>query len=172
MSGRTFGASDIFGAPLVVMINEALAKQYFPGVNPIGQRITFDRVPDSTSHWREIVGVVGNEHQASFGVLAQLVQSRSREMGIRMALGAQQSQVKWLVVCHGATLLSGGIVAGLSVALGATRVLTTLLYEVQPTDALTYAAVALLIGAAGMLAAWVRARRASSADPALTLRAE
>ena len=264
LSGRTFGESDVLGAPLVVMVNEALARQYFAGQNPIGQRITFDRVPDSTSHWREIVGVVGNEHQASlamparpeifapwqqewrramtlvvrmksgqdplalaqpvrktvrdldsllainsirpmtdvhseamsrqrftstlvlvfaltgimlalvgvFGVLAQLVQSRSREMGIRMALGAQRSQVKWLVVRHGATLLAGGIVAGLAVALGTTRVLTTLLFEVQPTYALTYGAVALLIGVAGMLAAWVPARRASSADPALALRAE
>jgi predicted permease len=107
-----------------------------------------------------------------FGVLAQLVQARSRELGIRLALGAQRSQVKWLVMRHGATLLGTGIAVGLVAALGATRVLTTLLYEIEPTDALTYVAVALLIGIAGTIAAWFPARRASAADPVVTLRSD
>jgi putative ABC transport system permease protein len=107
-----------------------------------------------------------------FGVLAQLVQARWREMGIRLALGAQRSQVRWLVVRHGMVLLAGGISAGLLVALAATRVLATLLFEIRPNDGLTYGAVALLIAAIGMLAAWIPAWRASDANPATTLRAE
>jgi ABC-type antimicrobial peptide transport system permease subunit len=107
-----------------------------------------------------------------FGVLAQLVQSRWREMGIRLALGAQRSQVRLFVVRQGAWLLGLGVVAGFLLSLAATRVLTNLLYEIQPTDAVTYTGVALLIGGAGLLAAWVPAWRASSANPASTLRAE
>ncbi len=107
-----------------------------------------------------------------FGVLAQLVQSRWREMGIRLALGAQRAQVRWLVVRHGVSLLVLGIGIGVLVALGTTRVLSTLLYEIRPTDPLTYAAVAVLIAAAGLLAAWLPALRASTANPATTLRAE
>lgn len=107
-----------------------------------------------------------------FGVLAQLVQSRWREMGIRLALGAQRSQVRWLVMRHGVRLLIAGITVGLLVAFATTRVLTSLLYEISPTDALTYAVVALLIVGVGMLAAWIPAWKASAANPANTLRAE
>jgi putative ABC transport system permease protein len=70
------------------------------------------------------------------------------------------------------TLLGVGVAAGLLVALGATRVLTTLLYEISPMDAVTYAGVALLLGLAGLFAAWIPAWRASAANPAKTLRAE
>lgn len=105
-------------------------------------------------------------------LLAQLVQARAREMGIRLALGAQRADVRWLVLRHGATLLVIGIAAGLLVALGATRVLATLLYEVAPTDALTYVAAALLILTIGTIASLIPALRASAADPSHTLRAE
>jgi ABC-type antimicrobial peptide transport system permease subunit len=107
-----------------------------------------------------------------FGVLAQLVQARAREMGIRLALGAQRADVRWLVIRHAVVLLVVGISSGLLVALGATRVLGTLLYEIQPTDALTYSAVGLLIFSVGTLASLIPALRASAADPSHTLRAE
>lgn len=264
LRGRTFESQDGPDAPPVVVINEALAKQFFADEDPIGQQIANDLVPDSTSLWRTIVGVVGNERQASlvrpaepevfapfaqdwtrgmnlvirtaggrdpvslatpvrrvvrdldsllaitairpmtqvhaaamsrerfisvlmlvfavtgvalalvgvFGVLAQLVQARWRELGIRLALGAQRSDVRRMVVLNGMRLLAIGIVAGLVVALGATRVLTSLLYQVKATDAVTYVGVALLITIVGLLAAWIPAWRASSANPAVTLRAE
>lgn len=65
LSGRLFTAADRAGAPPVVLINEALARQFFPNENPVGLRVSFDRIPDSTSIWRTIVGVVGSERQAS-----------------------------------------------------------------------------------------------------------
>jgi predicted permease len=65
IAGRAFSAADIQGAPMVVIINEALAKKYFRDESPLGKRICFDKVPDSTSVWRTIVGVVGNERQAT-----------------------------------------------------------------------------------------------------------
>jgi putative ABC transport system permease protein len=63
LAGRTFNDADNADAPLVVLINEALARRYFAGEDPIGQRVAFDRYPDSTSFWRTIVGVVGDERQ-------------------------------------------------------------------------------------------------------------
>jgi putative ABC transport system permease protein len=65
--GRFFTAADRQDAPAVVLINQTLAKSYFAGRDPIGQRVAFDRVPDSTSSWRTIVGVVGDERQGSLG---------------------------------------------------------------------------------------------------------
>jgi predicted permease len=264
LSGRTFTDADTPELPPVVLVNEALAKEFFPNQDPVGLRISFDRIPDSTSTWRTIVGVVGSERQGNvaqpsrpeifapmpqdytrfmtvvarmqpgrdplsiaapvrravrdldsllaitavrpmtevhaeamarerfisalvlvfagtgialafvgvFGVLAQLVQTRWREMGIRLALGAQTSQVRWMVVRNGMVLMSVGIAGGLMAALGATQVLATLLYEVQPTDALTYLSVALVLAAVGAAAAAIPAWGASRADPASTLRAE
>jgi putative ABC transport system permease protein len=63
VAGRLFTDADRGGERLVVLVNEALAAKFFAGESPVGQRIAFDRVPDSTSIWRTIVGVVGNEHQ-------------------------------------------------------------------------------------------------------------
>jgi predicted permease len=64
LKGRYFTDEDRIGSPSVLVINDALARQYFQGQDPVGQRMSFDRVPDSTSIWRTIVGVVGSEHQA------------------------------------------------------------------------------------------------------------
>jgi putative ABC transport system permease protein len=64
LKGRFFTDEDRIGSPSVVVINDALARRYFRGQDPVGQRMSFDRVPDSTSIWRTIVGVVGSEHQA------------------------------------------------------------------------------------------------------------
>jgi putative ABC transport system permease protein len=265
LKGRMFAASDRrLDAPQVVLINKALADKYFPNENPIGHFIANDRVPDSTSTWHEIVGVVGDERQASlvapaapevfkpfeqdwtramtvvvrakpdvdpmslagtvrrsvrdldsllaitslrpmtevhqvamsrqrfmsvlvfvfaatgvllaivgvFGVLVQLVQSRAREMGLRIALGARPQQVSWLVVGNGVRLVVMGVVVGLLIATATTSVMTSLLYGVKATDAASYFAAAAMIIVLGAIATAVPAIRASTADPALTLRAE
>jgi putative ABC transport system permease protein len=68
LRGRTFTAADGPSGPQVVVINDALARKYFPGQDPVGKRIAFDRVPDSTSNWNTIIGVVGSEHQTKLSL--------------------------------------------------------------------------------------------------------
>lgn len=261
-SGRFFTDADRTGSGLVVIINEALARKYFPGQNPVGQRITFDRTPDSTSVWRTIVGVVGDVRQRGlalepqitayesfgqqsnsymtllvktrdgsavsvaavrqvlagldpaigtaqvttmqalmvrsiarqrflmtlllvfaitglilsvvgvYGVMAQLAARRTREMGIRLALGAQATQVRWLVLRHAVVLLGQGMGLGLVAALVTAYAMRTLLYQVPPADPVTFVVVPISLALTGVLASWLPALRASQADPATTLRAE
>jgi putative ABC transport system permease protein len=260
LAGRAFAAADRPESPRVVIINQALARQYFPGEDPVGQRLCFDAVPDSNSVWRTIVGVVGNEHQATlalepkievftpmaqdaraglkvvlrtsgdppalvaplrqlvaamdptlaflstqtmddvrthsmarerflatlltafavvgvvlalvgvYGVMAQLALRRTREMGIRIALGAQAPQVRWIIVRHGMALLLAGVASGIGVAFAASGMLSRLLFRVAPFDAATFSVVPVLILLTGLAASWLPASRATRADPAETLR--
>ena len=262
LKGRTFTAADRQGATPVVIINDEIAKKYFKGQNPVGQRLTFDRDPNEKSEWSTIVGVVGGERQQAlaaepsieayipfaqetsqgmsvltrvsgdpnavaptlrrvvaeldpdipiskmgtveairvrslarerflmtmlvvfagvgfllavigvYGVLAQVARRRTREMGIRIALGAPVGRVRWLVVRHGLGLVVVGIAIGVSAALVATRGLAALLYHVAPADPVTFVAVPLLLALTGIAAAWVPALQASRADPAIALRSE
>jgi putative ABC transport system permease protein len=262
LRGRDFTEADRAGAESVVIVNDALVRGHFPDEDPIGRRIAFDRVPDSNSVWRTIVGVVGSERQGAlaapprheifapvtqdrtrgmslvlrtggapaslapgvrrivaeldpllaftairpmtelraealardrffmtllltfagvglllaligvYGVLAQLVTGRRREIGIRVALGAQPAQLRWDVVRHGLVLTAAGLVVGGAAALVSTRALGSLLYEVAPADPATFAAVVMLLAATSVLAAWQPARRASAADPVEVLRNE
>jgi putative ABC transport system permease protein len=262
LAGRTFTGADREGADQVIIINDALARQYFHGEDPVGQRMAFDRFPDSSSTWRTIVGVVGSEHQASlavrpqievftpfeqepnsymtlmvrttgdpaglegpirrtvaeidpnlaivsmdpvvtlwsrslatqrffmtllmvfaavglalaivgvYGVTAQLARRRTREVGIRLALGARSGQIQWLIIRHGLRLAGAGMVIGLVGAFGTTRVMRALLYQVTPVDPITFLAVPVLLGVTALLASWLPAARASRADPASTLRSE
>jgi putative ABC transport system permease protein len=268
LRGRAFTADDRSDAATVVIINEALAKSYFGARDPLGERIAFDRAPDSASVWRTIVGVVGNEHQSSlaiaprteifaplaqdqtsgfhivarsrcadgaactpellasgirravaeidprlalgpvrtltkvyedsmarerflmtlllafavvglslavvgvYGVLAQLARRRSREMGIRIALGARSSQVRWLVVRHGLRLTTIGLALGGVAALLSTRAVRGMLYGIAPGDPLTYIVVAGALATTSLIASWLPALKASRADPAVTLRGD
>jgi predicted permease len=105
-----------------------------------------------------------------YGVVAYTVTERTREIGIRMALGAQRADVLGMVLLHGARLGGLGIVLGAGVALAVTRVLASQLYDVKPTDPATLAGVALLLFAAALLASWLPARRAASLEPMGALR--
>jgi ABC-type antimicrobial peptide transport system permease subunit len=107
-----------------------------------------------------------------YGVMAQLGRRRTREMGIRMALGARAPHVQWLVVRHGLQVVVTGLALGVAGALGAARAIRALLYEVTPADPLTFCAVSLLLALTALLASWLPAARASRADPAGVLRAE
>jgi putative ABC transport system permease protein len=107
-----------------------------------------------------------------YGVIAYSVTQRTREIGIRMALGAQRTQMLGMVLRQSLTLVAIGIGIGFLVALGATRVLATLLYGVGANDLSTYAIVILLLGAAALLASYVPARRAMKVDPMVALRYE
>ena len=260
--GRDFTASDRPDGPQVVIINEAFARKHFQGQDPIGQRIAFDRVPDSTSTWNTIIGVVGSEHQSKlslapeievfepttqsatgglslvirtpgnpaslgpavrrvvadldpalalesvrtmndvraaslarerflttlllvfagvglalaivgvYGVMAQMARRRVREMGIRLALGAQANDVRWLVVRNGLRLVVSGLAIGIVAAFLTTRTMQALLFGVAPTDPLTFVAVPVVLIVTAVVATWVPATFASRADPASALRSE
>ncbi len=263
LAGRTFTREDDQRRQLpVAIINEALARKFFPGQDPIGQRIAFDRVPDSASVWRTIVGVVGSEHQGSlgsdarieiftpmiqeprprlsivvrtrgdpvtlepamrrlisesdpdvpiesmrtmtavraesmgrerflttlllgfagvgmmlaiigvYGVVAQLARRRTREIGIRIALGADAGHVRWLVVRHGLTLLAYGVGAGTPVAWLSATVMRGLLFGVTPADPLTFITVPAVLALTVVAATWLPAAQASRVAPATTLREE
>ena len=107
-----------------------------------------------------------------YGVMSYSVSQRTREIGIRVALGAQSDQVVRMFVSHGARLAAAGIVFGLLAAAGLTRFLSTLLFDVKPTDPLTYVLVGAGLVGAAVIASYVPALRATSVDPVEALRAE
>lgn len=107
-----------------------------------------------------------------YGVLAYTVTQRTREIGIRVALGAQQRNVLTLVIGEGMRLAGLGIALGLVGAFALTRVLQRLLYEIEPTDPVTFVGVTALLGFVALLACWLPARRAAKVDPIEALRWE
>ena len=107
-----------------------------------------------------------------YGVMAYSISQRTREMGIRMALGAQQGTVRALVIRQGAGLAAIGIAAGIGIALLATRGLATFLFGVSPFDPVVFGAVALVLLLASLGATYFPARRATQVDPIEALRAE
>jgi predicted permease len=260
--GRFFTEDDDASRPGVTVINQALARKYFPGENPVGQRIANDEY--GSPHEWEIVGVIDDVregpldvdispaeyfpiqqtadrsfsmavrtrqdagallpllvstlhqidhnlgvsdeatmnqkiggtqaallHQFSawlvgafaamalllgviglYGVIAYSVSQRTREIGVRMALGAQRSAVSWMVLREALRLTVVGIGAGVVGSLATTLLLRPLLFGVRPWDATTLTGVAVLLGVAAMLASYLPAHRAASVNPVDALRAE
>ena len=114
-----------------------------------------------------ILGAVG-----LYGVLSYVVAQRTREIGVRMALGAEASRVRRMVVAQGARVVAIGVVIGVAVALAFTRTLGGLLFGVKAVDAVTFVAMSASMVAIGLLASYVPARRASKVDPIESLRGE
>ncbi len=258
-TGREFSGADHERAPMVAIINETMAKRYWPNADPIGQRI---KETSNQNAWREIVGVVGSVRHSARGeeprpemfvpwsqvpaltlnlvtrtqveqgsvgatlrravtaidanlplydvrmmedrlfesvaqprfrttllgifaalalvmalvglyaVMAVSIAQRTRELGIRVALGAQRRDVIALVLGQGLKLVGIGIAIGLAGAWALTRVLTTLLYEIKPTDPLTFLAAPVLLVVVAILPCWLPARRAARVDPITALRYE
>ena len=106
------------------------------------------------------------------GVLSYTVAQRTREIGIRMALGADRDSVRGLVLGQGARLVAAGLALGLAGAIGLSRLLASLLYGVHPNDPMTLVLVAVGLGAVALVASWLPARRAARVDPLVALRAE
>jgi len=107
-----------------------------------------------------------------YGVVAYTTQIRSREFGIRLALGAVPRALLMSVLRQGAVLATAGVLIGLTVAAGASRVLGSLLFGVSPTDGATFAVIGLGLVAVALCASAIPARRAARVDPIRTLRAE
>ena len=258
LKGRVFTDQDKADRPLVVIINETLARRYWPdGGNPIGQRLrlgprfipeivgivgdvknsalnqqttpamytSYLQIPEMKMSlvvraegdpanmiravekqvWavdkdqpmykiRTMEQVVGESQSSSrftlavlaifaavamglaavgiYGVISYTVTQRTREIGIRIALGAERSDVLRLVVGQGTVLAVSGVAVGLGGALALTRVMRNLLFGVSATDPLIFAGAALFLAAVAMLASYIPARRAMRVDPMVSLRCE
>lgn len=262
VEGRWFTEEDDGNHPQVTVINEALAKKYFPGEDPIGKMIGDDAL--SPKSMREVVGVVANVREGAlddavwpaeylsilhspdsyvvmvartsgdadtllpemvkvlrkinpdlgvfgeismmglidasqtavlhrfaawlvtgfavlalvlsvvglYGVIAYSVSQRTREIGVRMALGAQRSSVYRLVMSEAGRLIVAGLAAGLAAAVGAATLMEKLLFHVAAWDAPTLGAVAVVLALATMVASYLPARRAARVNPTEALRAE
>jgi predicted permease len=107
-----------------------------------------------------------------YGVISYAVSQRTREIGIRMALGVKSGELQRMFVGHGLVLASIGAGVGIGVAVGLTRLMSSLLFRVSPLDGVTYVAVSVVLVGAALLASYLPARRAASLDPVDALRAE
>src|SRR5262249_61774903 len=114
-----------------------------------------------------LLGVAG-----IYGVISYSVSQRTREIGIRMALGAQRQAVTRMFVTHGLGLAAIGIAFGLAGAVALARVMASLLFEVSPVDPMTYVAVCAGLAAAALVASYLPALRATLVNPVTALRAE
>lgn len=107
-----------------------------------------------------------------YGVMSYAVTQRTREIGVRMALGAPRAEIVRMVLVQGMAVAIAGIAAGTATALGLTRLMTALLYEVKPTDPWTFAAVGIGLVFTALAASWIPALKAAGVDPLLALRHE
>ena len=263
LQGRAYTDRDNENAPLVMMVNQQLAREIFPDENPVGKRITFGGTnPDGQPRWFEIVGVVANvrslelreaptaelyfsaqqdlwpamslvvrssvepsslgasvrqavnevdrsvpvadvktmDHVVNesitqprfnlfllglfstvamilsaagiYGVTAYTVTQRTRELGIRLALGAQVGDVLKMILGQGMAVIGVGLAAGLAAAFGLMRLLRSLLFGVGENDPLTFAAITGVLVLVALIACYIPARRATKVDPLVALRSE
>jgi putative ABC transport system permease protein len=127
--------------------------------------------------WMQLFGIFGGlavflAVVGIYGVMSYSVERRTHEIGIRMANGAQRRDILKLVVGHGLRLALIGVAIGIGVSLALTRLVAQFLYEVKPTDALTFVVVAIVLTAVALGAAYIPARRAAKVDPMVALRYE
>jgi predicted lysophospholipase L1 biosynthesis ABC-type transport system permease subunit len=114
-----------------------------------------------------LLGIVG-----VYGVIAYMAAQRTREIGIRMALGARTADVRNMFLRHGLGLTAAGIALGIGAALVLGRVMSALLFGVDAVDRLSYAAVSAVLGSVALLATYLAARRATRVDPMIAMRAD
>ena len=107
-----------------------------------------------------------------YGVMSYMVSQRTREIGIRVALGASRATVLGLVIRNGFGLVVAGLAGGVAAALGLSRLVRSLLFGITATDPATYVGVPLLLAVVALIACYIPARRAASVDPLIALRQE
>jgi ABC-type antimicrobial peptide transport system permease subunit len=140
-------------------------------------RVIYDESLATTSFTLVMLGIAGAMALVLgligiYGVISYAVSQRTREIGIRVALGAEPGALRRLFVRDGLALAGAGTAIGLAAAAGLTRLMKSVLFGISPVDPLTYTAVPLVLAAATVLASYLPARRAAAVDPVETLRAE
>jgi predicted permease len=174
---RSDGAPGKVGATLFDSIRKAVQTQHNQNV-VFGSQTMNEVIADSLSRQRFSMIVLNGFALVAlllaslglYGVISYLVSQRTHELGIRLALGAQRRDVLVLVLGHGARMALAGVALGLVCALGFTRLLSTLLFGVSPTDPMTFLIIAVVLTGVALLACWLPARRATQVDPLLALR--
>jgi putative ABC transport system permease protein len=147
---------------------------------PVGHRTLVQQLDNAVSGSRSytlLVGIFAGlalllASVGVYGVTSYAVSQRTREIGVRMALGAHRSDVLRLFLGRSFKIVAGGVAAGLVLALAINRVVASLLFDVKTTDAITFVSAALLLGAATVAASYVPARKATRVDPLVALRHE
>ena len=262
VKGRLFTEHDTDENPRVTVVDERMAKDLWPGEDPIGKRVRMGGLSATSSPWITVVGVVGNIKQYTldtdsriamyladtqyprramnvvvrsrtspaaltaavrdavrqfdatlpiynvrtmddrvaeslarrrfamqllslfaivalglatigiYGVTAYLVSHGTRELGIRLALGATPRGILWLIGRQTAVMAAVGVTVGIAAAFGLTRFMHSLLFEIHASDPVTFGSIALFLGSVAMIAGYVPARRAAKIDPVVSLRAE
>jgi predicted permease len=146
---------------------------------PLSAVATLDEIRDASMAWQSFVTVLLGVAAAValvlsvvgiYAVIAYVARQRTREIAVRMALGAHAADVRRLFLRQGVRLTAAGLVIGLAAAALAGRLLSTLLFGVQPVDLITFAIVSVVLGAVALAAAYLPARRAARVDPAGALR--
>src|SRR5579883_659654 len=140
-------------------------------------REIYDESLATTSFTLVMLGIAGGMAMmlgliGIYGVISYVVSQRTREIGIRVALGAEPGALRWLFVRYGLALAGAGTATGLAAAAGLTRLMKSVLFGISPVDPLTYMTVPVVLIAATVLASYLPARRAAAVDPVETLRAE
>ncbi len=114
-----------------------------------------------------LLGIIG-----IYGVISYAVSQRTREIGIRLALGAQKGELRWMFVRSALVLTAIGVAIGLGAAAGLTQLMKSLLFGVSPIDPFTYLVIPLVLGSCAAVASYLPAWRAAEVDPVVALKAE
>lgn len=167
VTGRLFDEPVLTRGPSDAMVSRTFAARYWNGESAIAKRVRPDAAAPGAGPWYGIVGAVG-----IYGVISYMVSLRTREIGIRLAVGAAPAEVRRMILRQGVAVAGLGILAGLIGSVALTRFLAALLFDISPTDPVTLFGSAALLVAVVIAASWIPARRAAGVDPALALRAE
>jgi ABC-type antimicrobial peptide transport system permease subunit len=172
---RSAGHPDALGQAMRTVVQRLDPRIVVPKPLTVGETLNLGIVdPQFQTTLFALFGIVALLVSAVgiYGVMAHWVSSRSRELGVRLALGAEPARLRRLVIRQASIPLFAGLACGLLGAFLLTKRLQSLLYGVTPNDPLTLAAVVVVLVAVGLAAAYVPARRAERVDPIVALRAE
>src|SRR5437016_5831078 len=178
--GRGIQRTDTAASPKVAVVEESFTKKYFPAETLIGlnsqaqetsealsfQRL-FARLPTLFGLLALLLAMIG-----LYGMIAYAVTRKTPEIGTRMALGAKPTNILGMVLRQGITLTLIGVAFGVVATLGATRLISSMIFGVSPYDPLTFVAVAAILSIVALLACYIPARRAMKVDPMVALRYE